>query len=71
MKDKKLVQEIQEKIRQLDYAGTSLNNGVYPLFDGEEVKGIFYPEKNCVLIYPEEIIKDVYTYDEAMKLIGK
>lgn len=71
MKDSEIIQEINQRIKELDYPGTSLNNGVYPLFNGDEVLGIYYPEKSCVLFYSEKLIKNIYTYEQAKQLIKK
>ncbi len=72
MKDVWLVKEIKEKFRENDYPGSSLQCGVYPLFYNHgKSSAIYYPSKNCILLDDDYIIKQVYSYEQASKLLKR
>jgi len=73
--DKQLIEEIDEKIREIDYPGSSLNCGVQPIEVNEKFVCFYYPKENCVMkvFSPEKkkIIRGAYTRELALKLIKK
>lgn len=73
--DRELIDEIDLLIRETDYPGSSFNCGVQPIEVNDEFVCFYYPKENCILkVYsPEkkEIIRDVYTREQALKIIKK
>lgn len=72
MKDNEIILEIKQKIKELDFPGTSLNNGVYPLLNkNSENVGVFYPKENCIMLFEsDKLIKKIYTFQQAEKIIN-
>ena len=70
MNDKQIIQEIQERIKETDYPGSSLNNGVYPLMNNNsKVVGVYYPKQKCVMLYNNnKIIHNVNNFKQAEKI---
>ena len=73
--DEQLIKEIEEKIRETDYPGSSLNCGVQPIDINDEFASFYYPSENCIMkVYsPEkkEIIRNVYSKKQAIRTIQK
>ena len=66
--DSDLINIISEKIRELDFPGSCLSNGLYPI----SPNSIYYPAQCCVLLQNEKkIIKHIHSQDEAILLIDK
>lgn len=70
MDDAKIIKEIEQKIKETDYPGSSLNNGVYPLMNNaSKVVGFYYPKEKCILLSTNnKIIHDVSTFQQAEKI---
>ena len=70
MDDKQIIQEIEQRIKETDYPGSSLNNGVYPLMNNaSKVVGVYYPKEKCVMLYKDnKIIHDVQNFKQAEKI---
>lgn len=73
MKDNEIILEIKQKIKELDFPGTSLNNGVYPLLNkNSESVAVFYPKENCIMLFAtNKLIKKIYTFQQAEKIINQ
>ena len=70
MDDSEIIKEIEQKIKETDYLGTSLNNGLYPLMNNaSKVVGVYYPKEKCVMLYKNnKIIHDVHSFNLAEKI---
>lgn len=70
MNDQNIIQEIEQRIKETDYPGSSLNNGVYPLMNNaSKVVGVYYPREKCVMLYKDnKIIHEVHSFNQAEKI---
>lgn len=73
--DEELINEINERIKETDQPGSSLGCSVYALYwDGDNFSIMYYPEGNCMLISKKDsdkIIRDIYSEDQARKVMNK
>ena len=69
MKDNEIISEIKQKIKELDFPGTSLNNGVYPLLNkNSESVAVFYPKENCIMLFAtNKLIKKFILFNKQKK----
>lgn len=75
--DKQLIDEILEHIKEEDYPGSSFNCGVDAIWIDDEDVYFYYPAGNVLMKTNRKsheniiVARDVFTEDEAMKLINK
>lgn len=72
--DEQLIKEIEEKIRETDYPGSSLNCGVQPIDINDEFASFYYPSENCIMkVYSpsnKKIIRNIYSRKQAIEAIN-
>ena len=75
--DKQIIQEINEKIKETDYPGSSFNCGVYAIWIDDDFVYFYYPEENCLMQTNRKTHKDIlfarniYTEEQALKIVKK
>lgn len=70
MTDEEIIEEIKERVREMDYPGSFLNTGVSLVFDkNQKTIGVYYPKYNCVLVdSTNKLIKNIHSLKEAREL---